>query len=211
MGTWDNGPFDNDTAADFAGDLDDAEPGEREALVRGVLTRTVDATGWLAEGEEAVAAAALIAAQCPGGDPLDTPYGPEEPMPAFLTISGRSRTRLSIASSATRPGRPRTGSTRKTGSNGEPTSTAFVRSLLHHHRQSRCSMSSSDIASPITNPEPEPDLVLAQALGSGRGGLLRSSRQRKGSVCDGVGARSRLSSAVPGCAGRRTRCPPDLP
>ncbi|MFG2951910.1 DUF4259 domain-containing protein [Streptomyces adustus] len=83
MGTWDTGPVDNDTAADFAGDLDDAKPGEREALIRGVLTRTVDATGWLTEGEKAVAAAALIAAQCPGGAPIDTPYGPEEPMPAF--------------------------------------------------------------------------------------------------------------------------------
>ncbi|MFE4696832.1 DUF4259 domain-containing protein [Streptomyces sp. NPDC056738] len=83
MGTWDTGPFDNDTAADFADVLDDAEPEEREALVRGVLARTVDANGWLAEGEKAVAAAALIAAQCPGGDPIDTPYGPEEPMPVF--------------------------------------------------------------------------------------------------------------------------------
>ncbi|RPF30204.1 uncharacterized protein DUF4259 [Streptomyces sp. Ag109_G2-6] len=83
MGTWDTGPFGNDTAADFACDLDDANPGEREALIRGVLTRTIDATGWLTEGEEAVAAAALIAAQCPGGNPIDTPYGPEEPMPAF--------------------------------------------------------------------------------------------------------------------------------
>ncbi|MFD0547662.1 DUF4259 domain-containing protein [Streptomyces mexicanus] len=45
--------------------------------------RTVDATGWLAEGEETVAAAALIAAQRRGGDPIDTPYGPEEPMPVF--------------------------------------------------------------------------------------------------------------------------------
>ncbi len=83
MGTWGTGPFGNDTAADFAHALDDAEPEEREVLVRGVLARTVDTTGWLAEGEEAVAAAALIAAQCPGGVPIDTPYGPEEPMPAF--------------------------------------------------------------------------------------------------------------------------------
>ncbi|AZQ40076.1 DUF4259 domain-containing protein [Streptomyces cyaneochromogenes] len=83
MGIWDTGPFDNDSAADFAGDLDDAKPEEREALIRGVLTRTIDATGWLAEGQEVVAAAALIAAQCPGGAPIDTPYGPEEPMPAF--------------------------------------------------------------------------------------------------------------------------------
>ncbi|MDX3762393.1 DUF4259 domain-containing protein [Streptomyces mirabilis] len=83
MGTWGTGPFDNDTAADFANALDDAKPEEREALIRGVLTRTVDAVGWLTEGEEAVAAAALIAAQCPGGDTIDTPYGPERPMPAF--------------------------------------------------------------------------------------------------------------------------------
>jgi hypothetical protein len=65
MGTWGTGPFDNDEAADFAGDLDDAPPGEREALVRGVLTRTVGATGFLDEAERAVAAAALIAARDP--------------------------------------------------------------------------------------------------------------------------------------------------
>jgi hypothetical protein len=83
MGTWGIGPFDNDTAADFAGDLDDALPGEREALVRGVLTRTVRATGYLDEAQEAVAAAALIAAQCPGGRPVETVYGPEQPLPVF--------------------------------------------------------------------------------------------------------------------------------
>ncbi|MFB7290797.1 DUF4259 domain-containing protein [Actinacidiphila glaucinigra] len=83
MGTWATGPFDNDTAADFADALDDAKPEEREALIRGVLTRTVDASGYLTEAEEAVAAAALIAAQCPGGEPVDTSYGPETLMPAF--------------------------------------------------------------------------------------------------------------------------------
>ncbi|MGW2090441.1 DUF4259 domain-containing protein [Streptomyces sp. NPDC001880] len=82
MGTWDTGPFDNDTAADFANALDDAEPEVREALIRGVLVRTIDSTGYLMEAEEAVAAA-LIAAQCPEGDPVDTPYGPETPMPLF--------------------------------------------------------------------------------------------------------------------------------
>ena len=46
MGTWGPGPFDNDTAADFAGDLDDALPDEREAIVRGVLARTVNAAGY---------------------------------------------------------------------------------------------------------------------------------------------------------------------
>ncbi|MEU9395373.1 DUF4259 domain-containing protein [Streptomyces sp. NPDC048324] len=83
MGTWDTGPFDNDTAADFADCLDDARPEEREGLIRGVLMRTVDAVGRLTEGEEAVAAAALVASQCPGGESIDTPYGPEQPTPTL--------------------------------------------------------------------------------------------------------------------------------
>lgn len=85
MGTWNTGPFDDDTAADFANALDEVGPEECEALVLGVLTRTVDATGYLTEAEEAVAAATLIAAQCPGGGPIDTPCGPETPMPVFPT------------------------------------------------------------------------------------------------------------------------------
>jgi Domain of unknown function (DUF4259) len=84
MGTWGTGPFDNDTAADFSGELDDAASlAEREDLVRGVLTRTLKAIGYLAEAEKAVAAAALIAAQCPGGEPVGTVYGPRQPLPAF--------------------------------------------------------------------------------------------------------------------------------
>jgi hypothetical protein len=84
MGTWDPGPFGNDTAADFAGALDDAaSPGEREELVRGILTRTVKAPGYPDEAQEAVAAAALLAAQCPGGGPADTVYGPKQPLPSF--------------------------------------------------------------------------------------------------------------------------------
>jgi hypothetical protein len=83
MGTWDVGPFDNDTAADFCGDLDEAAAGEREGIVRGILTRVIDTAGYLEapESEEAVAAAALVAAQCPGGEPADPVYGPEEPLP----------------------------------------------------------------------------------------------------------------------------------
>ena len=84
MGTWGPGPFGNDAAADFADALDDAaSPGEREELVRGILTRTVKATGYPDKAQEAVAAAALIAAQCPGGEPTDTTYGPRQPLPAF--------------------------------------------------------------------------------------------------------------------------------
>ncbi|MFZ3494757.1 DUF4259 domain-containing protein [Streptomyces sp. 5.8] len=82
MGTWDVGPFDNDTAADFCGDLDEAAAGEREGIVRGTLTRVIDAAGYLEapESEEAVAAAALVAAQRLGGEPADPIYGPEEPL-----------------------------------------------------------------------------------------------------------------------------------
>ncbi|MFJ9631570.1 DUF4259 domain-containing protein [Streptomyces sp. NPDC101175] len=83
MGTWDVHPFDNDTAADFANDLDDADVLEREALIRRVLMRAADNKDYLEvpEAEEAVAAAALVAAQYSGTEPVDIPYGPEEPIP----------------------------------------------------------------------------------------------------------------------------------
>ncbi|MFC6595915.1 DUF4259 domain-containing protein [Kitasatospora paranensis] len=85
MGTWDIGPFDNDTAAVFAFTLDETDPDEREGLVRTTLLRAIrhheylDGTG----GVEAVAAAALIAAQHPGGDPVSTIFGPKEALPTF--------------------------------------------------------------------------------------------------------------------------------
>ncbi|AZM51260.1 hypothetical protein DMA15_00560 [Streptomyces sp. WAC 01529] len=83
MGTWDVGPFDNDTAADFGSDLDEAAGDERGGIVRGALTRVIDIVGYLEapESEQAVAAAALVAAQCPQGEPADPVYGPEEPLP----------------------------------------------------------------------------------------------------------------------------------
>ncbi|MFE6054366.1 DUF4259 domain-containing protein [Kitasatospora sp. NPDC056446] len=83
MGTWDIGHFDNDTAADFGGDLDDTAQGEREALLREVLLRAARAGEFLddSEGAQAVAAAALVAAQCPGGAAVTTAYGPKEALP----------------------------------------------------------------------------------------------------------------------------------
>lgn len=85
MGTWDVGPFENDMAADFAYTLDETAPDKREDLVRATLSRTIQAQDYLEspEGAEAVAAAALIAAQCPGGEPISTSYGPEEAFPTF--------------------------------------------------------------------------------------------------------------------------------
>ncbi|MFJ9250021.1 DUF4259 domain-containing protein [Streptomyces sp. NPDC101776] len=83
MGTWDVGPFDNDTAADWCGDFDDASPDARQGLVRDTLVRAADTTDYLDAdvGDEAIAAAALVAAQCPGGEPADPHYGPDEPVP----------------------------------------------------------------------------------------------------------------------------------
>ncbi|MEW2625903.1 DUF4259 domain-containing protein [Streptomyces sp. NPDC048106] len=83
MGTWDVGPFDNDTAADFCGDLDAAAAVEREGIVCSALIRVIDNADYLEtpESEEAVAAAALVAAHCPGGPPAEPVYGPKEPLP----------------------------------------------------------------------------------------------------------------------------------
>lgn len=83
MGAWDIGHFDNDTAADFGGRVDDAPPEKRADVLRGALTAVADMSpqDYVDDGEVAVAAAALIAAQCPGGEPVTTAYGPKKPLP----------------------------------------------------------------------------------------------------------------------------------
>ncbi|WP_405653550.1 DUF4259 domain-containing protein [Streptomyces sp. NBC_00019] len=83
MGTWDIGPFDNDTAADFGSDLDEAALEERETLIRGALKRAAGPGGFLdtSDGERAVAAAALVVAQHPDGELAWLDYGPSEPLP----------------------------------------------------------------------------------------------------------------------------------
>lgn len=85
MGTWDIGPFDNDTAADFAGDLDEAAAEERVPMIRRVLERAAADVEFLEipDAERAVAAAALVVAQHPAGGPSDSGYGPSEPLPPF--------------------------------------------------------------------------------------------------------------------------------
>lgn len=83
MGSWDTGPFDNDTAADFCGDLDEAAADEQEGTIRSALTRVIDTGNYLEapESDVAVAAAALVTAQCPQGTATDSVYGPKEPLP----------------------------------------------------------------------------------------------------------------------------------
>ena len=89
MGTWGSGPFDSDMAADFVDGVR-AEADRSVALVRGVLTRVRDGHGRY-EGAEAVAAAAMVASQCPGGDIYadDAPLGPSvdpENLPPALPV-----------------------------------------------------------------------------------------------------------------------------
>ncbi|MET8748110.1 DUF4259 domain-containing protein [Streptomyces sp. NPDC004728] len=83
MGTWDIGPFENDMTADLAYTLDETAQDKREERVRATLIRTIQALDHLKspEGAEAVAAAALIAAQCPGG-PRPRVWWPRAPRPA---------------------------------------------------------------------------------------------------------------------------------
>ncbi|MFF3015606.1 DUF4259 domain-containing protein [Streptomyces sp. NPDC057939] len=85
MGTWDVGPFDNDTAADFSSSLDETVEAGRPGLMRDALVHVLDADDPLDQhlAVEAVAAVALVAAQCPGGRPVTSPYGPDLPVPAL--------------------------------------------------------------------------------------------------------------------------------
>ncbi|WP_435970399.1 DUF4259 domain-containing protein [Streptomyces sp. Qhu_M48] len=86
MGTWDIGPFDSDTAADFSYRVDEA-PAEKKAEVLRATFRDVIETGeeYLDAdvAVEAIASAALLAAQCPGGDPVTTSYAPKDPLPSL--------------------------------------------------------------------------------------------------------------------------------
>jgi hypothetical protein len=82
MGIWGSGPFENDDAADFADDLDDADPAGREVLIRDALQRAVDADDVLPadDAARAVAAAAVVAASRTPGMPMDD----DEDGPEFL-------------------------------------------------------------------------------------------------------------------------------
>ncbi|MEV6811691.1 DUF4259 domain-containing protein [Micromonospora sp. NPDC051296] len=70
MGFWDVSPFGNDDAADFAIELDEATTAARVELVGRALERVVDTADdpGLWPIPRAVAAAALVAAQCPDGE-----------------------------------------------------------------------------------------------------------------------------------------------
>ncbi|MEV7227165.1 DUF4259 domain-containing protein [Polymorphospora sp. NPDC051019] len=82
MGTWDIGPFDNDSAADWSGRLHDAAPAERAGIVERALRDVETESGYLDcdVAADAVAAAAVVASQLPGGPKIESAYAPD-----FLT------------------------------------------------------------------------------------------------------------------------------
>jgi hypothetical protein len=84
MGTWGTGPFDNDGAADFADNLDKLTQAQRYSAIGAALEAAIQEEGpiW---GDVAIAAAALVAAQCPNGEPCDENYGPKKPLPQLPT------------------------------------------------------------------------------------------------------------------------------
>lgn len=84
MGTWDTGPFDNDAAADFGGNLDDLPQDQRAAAIRAALSKAANCDNYLAEpiGAHAIAAAALVARELADGAHFVSPaYGPQQPLP----------------------------------------------------------------------------------------------------------------------------------
>ncbi|MFF5085541.1 DUF4259 domain-containing protein [Actinoplanes sp. NPDC000266] len=88
MSIWDVEPFDNDDAADFAIELEVATADVCIEMIGSVLERVTNAAAddpLFSEAPRAVAAAALIAAQHPGGAKLPSAYGPgpAAPMPRF--------------------------------------------------------------------------------------------------------------------------------
>jgi hypothetical protein len=75
VGAWDSGPFDNDEAADFAGQLDEADPNQRIVMIREALQGGADS-----DDEEALAravAAAAVLAATRADIPVDWSYAPK--------------------------------------------------------------------------------------------------------------------------------------
>ncbi|MGI5134113.1 MULTISPECIES: DUF4259 domain-containing protein [unclassified Streptomyces] len=84
MGTWGTGPFDSDLAGDFVDGLSARSSHEIADALQQALKRVVHSGPRVdgGDGAEAVAAAALIAAQVPGGGSvIDSEDGPEIPLP----------------------------------------------------------------------------------------------------------------------------------
>ncbi|MET8509744.1 DUF4259 domain-containing protein [Streptomyces sp. NPDC004787] len=86
MSTWGFGFFENDRAVNFCRFLDGAEPHERFAIIHGTLLNAGDRSVDYIEaedGEEVIAASALVASQLPDGTLPDFHFAPGEPLPSL--------------------------------------------------------------------------------------------------------------------------------
>ncbi|MFB9377716.1 DUF4259 domain-containing protein [Kineococcus gynurae] len=121
MGAWGTGPFDNDRAADWAGQLADTPPHDRPELLRTTLLTVLPGgdrpeparwTPWRSAGrawsrlrrlgrtlrddedwgaEEVVAAACVVAGALPGGPAVDENYGPPAEVITSLEVDEELR------------------------------------------------------------------------------------------------------------------------
>lgn len=95
MGTWGAGPFDSDLAGDFTDGLRGLASQQIINALEGALLRVAESGHRIDGGDEAeaVATAALVAAQIPGSKVVISPAdGPDEPLPASLRASGSRST-----------------------------------------------------------------------------------------------------------------------
>ncbi|QKW17881.1 DUF4259 domain-containing protein [Kitasatospora sp. NA04385] len=121
MGTWGTGPFDSDLAGDFVDRLSGLPAQELAAVLGGALRRVVSAGDHVdgGDGQEAVAAAALIAAQLPGsGILIDLEDGPEEPLPPARPRCAHRHALHFSGSSAVAPNLHKVGRTAAMPANG---------------------------------------------------------------------------------------------
>ena len=101
MGTWGTGWFENDAAADFVGDLQDAQPSARPALIAARLQSVADQGGYIEgpDADEGLAAAALVALAGGAGAAVANEAEVASALPApdaaTLTLAGSVVTRLS--------------------------------------------------------------------------------------------------------------------
>jgi hypothetical protein len=101
MGTWGTGWFDNDAAADFVGDVEDAKPSARPGLIAARLQAVAEQGGYIEgpEADEGLAAAALVAAASGAGSGVAKKVKVARTLPApdavTLTLAESVVTRLS--------------------------------------------------------------------------------------------------------------------
>ncbi|MGI5181839.1 DUF4259 domain-containing protein [Dactylosporangium sp. CA-152071] len=85
MGAWGIGPFQNDSALDWRNDLEHCAPHERGGLIRRTFMAVVEQGSSYLDSDfavEAIAAAAILASQLPGG-PTTASLGAD-----FITADG---------------------------------------------------------------------------------------------------------------------------